>query len=105
MKLKIDDRLVIVNILPKEGDITKVRAVKELIGKVGLTAKELKNWKVIAKPGGQIEWDATKAKEVDIPISEYDKKLIADTFKEVSKNNKLTVGQIKLYDAFCKGGD
>ena len=102
MKLGIEDRLVIVSILPKEGDITKVRAVKELIDKVGLAAKELKDWKVVVKAGGQIEWDATKAKVIDILISEAEKKLIADTFKEVSKNNKLTIGQIKLYDAFCK---
>ena len=104
MKLKISDRLLILSVLPQEGNIMQVRLVRDLIGKIGLSAKEIEDWKVKSEKNGQIKWDNSKAIEKEIPISESESKIIADTFEEISKNNKLNVSQIELYDTFCKKG-
>ena len=102
MKLHIQERLLILNILPKEGSIVTVRLLKELIGSVGLSGEEIKKWKVQTKDNNQVVWDNTQTTEKDIHIGDSAKALIAEKLEILNKESKLTVEQLSLYDKFCK---
>ena len=102
MKLQIHERLLILNILPKEGSIVTVRLLKELIGSVGLSGEEIKKWKVQTKENNQVVWDNTQATEKDVDLGETAIKLISERLELLSKESKLTLEQLSLYDKFCK---
>ncbi len=102
MKFEVEDRLVILNVLPKEGDIMTVRILRDLALKMGLTAKEQEDIEIKELPNGQIKWNLEKAKAKEIEILDPEKKAIADALEEFNKQKKLNFGQIKLYELFCK---
>ena len=102
MKMQIQERLLILNILPKEGSIVTVRLLKELIGSVGLSGEEIKKWKVQTKENNQVVWDNTQATEKEINLNEAAKNLISERLELLSKESKLTLAQLTLYDKFCK---
>ena len=102
MKLQIQERLLILNILPKEGNIVTIRLLKDLIGNVGLSGEEIKKWKVQTKENNQVVWDNTQATEKEINLEETAKNLISERLELLNKESKLTIEQLSLYDKFCK---
>ncbi len=102
MKLQIQERLLILNILPKEGNIVTVRLLKEIIGSVGLSGEEIKKWKVQTKENNQVVWDNTKSTEKEVNLGESAKGLISERLELLNKESKLTLEQLTLYDKFCK---
>ena len=94
--------LLILNIMPKEGNIVTIRLLKVLIGKIGLSDTEIKDWKVQTKENNQVIWDNTKETEKDILIGDSGKKIISDSLEKLNKDSKLTLEQLDLYDKFCK---
>ena len=102
MKLKIHDRLLVLNILPKEGNLVTVRLLKDILGKIGLAGDEIKDWKVQSRPNNQVIWDNTKQTEKEIEVSDSERELIFAKLEELNKASKLTLEQLNLYDKFNK---
>ena len=102
MKFEVEDRLVILNVLPKEGDIVTVRLLRDLALKIGFTAKEQEDYKIVTLENGQVKWDLLKAKAKEIELLDPEKKAITEALEEFNKQKKLNFGQIKLYEVFCK---
>ena len=72
-KLNVQERLMAMNILPREGGMLTLRLIRELTAKLGLNADELKEFEV-KQEGQTITWNE-KGKE-EKPISFKDKELL-----------------------------
>ena len=58
MKVKLDvgERMVVISILPKEGNFLTLRVLRTLVSRIGLTAEEIKEFEVVQE-GDRIVWN------------------------------------------------
>jgi len=102
MNLTINERIMTLNLLPKQGDITMLRQLRVLKETLSFTDKEKEEWEVIFdEMHGMVKWDDKKVKEVDIEMSERMEKLIAAELRKLNKAQKLDESQVSLWDKFC----
>lgn len=99
-KLTLLDRLMIPNILKKEGNYSQMIINKDITKKCQLTQKELKDFEVV-EFGPQIRWNekGTKA-SFQIDFTDLELKEIRDGLKKLNDENKLTTELIPVYEIF-----
>lgn len=106
MKLKIPERLSLLGILPKEGDILMLRIINDLQTSLGFSEEELKKFKVKYTVSGErmrVKWDekiVDEGKEIDIGPAA--RTLIIDTLKRLSDQKKLSLNMLPLYEKFVE---
>ena len=99
MDLTVMDRLLLLNVLPAEGDITTLRIVRQLREELSFSEQEHTDLNIQHTPEGQITWtptDVTKAVEFGTKAH----KLVSKALKKLNDDNKLTAQYIDLYDKF-----
>jgi hypothetical protein len=102
MILSVFDRLILLNIMPKEGDITTLKIIRKLKDDLSFseeehTALQFKN------EDGQIMWKEDADIQKEIEIGEKASDIIADALKSLNKAKKLTESHIPLYERFIGG--
>ncbi len=103
MKLSMQNRFVLLNILPPEGDISTIKIVHRLRQDLAPTEKEHKDYKVIQKEQ-QVVWDDAMEKKRGPQEKKIGPKayiMIEDAFKKLSDEKKLTEGHLATYLLFC----
>jgi len=97
--LGIGGRLLIINLLPKEGNILQLRMIRNLVERVGLSAEDITEFGV-RQEGQQIVWNPKGAIAKEFEFRDAEVKIIADALKALDSQSKLTADMIPLYDAF-----
>ena len=133
MKLNVFERIVLQNILPKEGDFITLKLVRKLKEGLAFSEKEIaeiefKNqWKcskcqkaeiasempkcsdcgIYMQLGGQVHWDDEKAKKVvkDVFMGSKMLALCESTLRKLSDENKLTEQHMSLYSKMVEGAN
>ncbi|KKM22021.1 hypothetical protein LCGC14_1629570 [marine sediment metagenome] len=97
MELTVLERMAILGLLIPEGDLIYLRAKRDLVEKVGLTADEILEFKVV-EADGLMRWDMTipQGKEVDLSNGEI--AMISDVLKKLVEDKKLHENQLSLYE-------
>ena len=97
MELTVLERMAILGLLVPEGDLIYLRAKRDLVEKVGLTADEILEFKVV-EADGLMRWDMTipQGKEVDLSNGEI--AMISDVLKKLVEDKKLHENQLSLYE-------
>ncbi len=111
MKLSIEDRLILMQVLPREGDIISLKIIRDLMAALGFSEAELKDagFKEAGEtfkdekgehvvPEGQVHWD--KNIEKDVEIGPKAMKIIVETLEELNKHKRLPIGYIPIYEKF-----
>lgn len=102
MRLTVHERVVLLGIIPNQGDITTLRVMRDLAGDLSFSAAELKALNM--KSGeGQVTWDGDKAKDKDVTIPAPAMGIIRDTLKAKSEAKELDMSQLPIYDRFVDG--
>jgi hypothetical protein len=99
MDLTVMDRLLLLNIMPTEGDITTIRIVNQLRGDLSFSEQEHEDFKILNEEG-QIKWDQTTAKPKEVEIGGKAHKIIVKALKKISDDGKLTAQYIDVFDKF-----
>jgi hypothetical protein len=99
MELTVMDRLLLLNILPTEGDITTIRIVTQLRGDLSFSEQEHEDFKILNEEG-QIKWDKTTELPKEVEIGTKANKIIVKALKKINDDGKLTAQFIALYDKF-----
>ena len=102
MLLSVFERLILLNILPKEGDITTLKIIRKLKDDLSFseeehTALQFKN------EDGQIMWKEEADIKKEIEIGEKATDIIAEALKALNKAKKLTEAHISIYERFTGG--
>jgi len=133
VKLEVFERLVLMNILPKEGDFITLKLVRKLREALAFNEKEIaeinfrNHWScpkcqkveiagempkcpdcdIYMQLGGQVTWDDDKAKKVvkDVFMGAKMLVLCESTLKKLSDESKLTDQHMSLYAKFVEGAD
>lgn len=99
MKLEVHERLMCLEMLPKEGDYAAMKAIRQAREIIGFTTDE-KNFYQLKDVGGKIEWSTQAAADrvADIPMTEFITNLIRDNLAKLNHQHKLRDEHLSLYE-------
>ena len=101
MFLNVQERLVLMELLPREGGILTLRVANELRDVLVLTDEEVA--KVGLKQEGMaVTWKQEVDLNVDVAISVAGRGLIVEELNKLQDHRKLTPGHITLYEKFVE---
>ena len=108
MILSVLERLVLLNLLPKEGDFTTLKLVR--VAREDLSFNDIENQRLKFKSTGgpdgkgQVNWDMEASKELlrDFTIGEMMTIKIVEALKKLESDKKLTDEQFTLYEKFVE---
>lgn len=99
MKLETADRLILLSLIPAEGNIITLKLFRELREALSFNDEENKalNFK---QNDNIVTWDQTVPMEKEITIGEAMTDMIKDLLHKMDEEKKLTESHISLYDKF-----
>ena len=101
-ELGLQERLLILNILPQKGNIVNLRVTKDIVKNVGLSDKEIQEWEVKVLPDGKVSWNLDKVEAKEIIFGDTAKGIIKDELKKLNEKNELPMNYLELYEKFDK---
>lgn len=105
MKLTIIERLMALGLLPKEGDFTTLKIVRQVREDLSFSEEEHAALKFESKEDGVLAWQvdgvAADVLNKEIEIGAKASKVIADSLEKLDKEKKLTEQHFSLYEKFC----
>ncbi len=102
MVLTVQERFGLLNSLGQEGGLAYLRAKRDIVSKVGLTADETVDYGVVEKDG-KVGWDTELAQEKKISLSGGEAAIIVGALKLLEKHGKLHESQLTLYEKLVEG--
>lgn len=102
MKLEVGERLVLLSILPVEGDFTTLKIVRKLRESMSFSEEEHKALK-LKQDGGVFTWEPRPESAKDIHIGEKAKDIIQGSLKKLNDEKKLRDEHFTLYERFVDG--
>lgn len=97
MKLSTSERITLLDILPKEGNIITLRVVRDLQNQLSFNDKEIEKLGLNVINGG-VTWNKDADREIDFDFSEAALGIIKDTLTKLEESSKLQVVMVPLYD-------
>ncbi len=97
MELTVLERMAILGLLVPEGDLIYLRAKRDLVEKVGLTADEILEFKVV-EADGLMRWDMTIPQGKKIDLSNGEIAMVSDVLKKHVEDKKLHENHLSLYE-------
>jgi len=101
MILSVYDRLLLLNILPKEGDLTTLKIVRTLRDNLSFSEEEHAALQ-FKREGNNTLWREDAEISIEVQIGEKANDIIVDTLKALNRSKKLHDSQIDLYERFVK---
>jgi hypothetical protein len=97
----VKERLLVQSLLQKKaGNIVTIRLLHDLQMALGFSDKESVALELSATETG-VRWNTLKEKDKEIPMGDATIAIIAESLKELSASNALTVELLPLYERFC----
>lgn len=103
MQLSTYERLILLNILPPEGDIITLRIIRKLKDELSFSEEEHKALQFQHKEDGLVEWKTDADKPKEISIGEKANDIIVESLKHLNGLKKLTEEHIPIYEKFIEG--
>ncbi len=104
MKLSVLERLIVLNILPKEGDVTALRVLRDLAGRLSFSEEELALLQFILIPGPpeRTEWKKDVVGEVEILLGPKAHNLIVESFEALNQAKQMKMEFLPVYEKFTE---
>ena len=102
MNLQVGERLVLLSILPQEGDFTTLKIVRGLRESLSFSEEEHKTYG-FKQEDNMVFWATEKDTPKDVPIGEKATDIIVDALKKLNDNKKLRNEHFTLYEKFVGG--
>jgi hypothetical protein len=99
IKLNVLERIKIMDLLPKEGNLIYWKILKGLKEKVSFTEDELIAYGIKAVDG-KVFWNPQQDSSKDFELTDAEKSLITETFKKLNEQNKITEEIVSLAEKF-----
>lgn len=106
MKLEVHERILLLNLLPKEENYAGVVALRRAKEMLSFTPDEQVYYELKSVPGPDgkptVSWNAQKATSQvkDVPVDEYTTNVIRNELAKLDKTKKLTDQHISVYEKF-----
>lgn len=104
MLLTLQERFVLLPLLPKEGSFVTLKLIRELQAALAPSEKEIKEFAIDQTPT-QVKWDPGLAKDKEVEIGETMAGLIRDTLVKLDEAKSLKLEHMGFYEKFVNLGD
>jgi hypothetical protein len=99
MKLSLYERLMLLGMLPREGNYVTLKVLNNLKLSLAPTEEEIKEWGIVVNmEKNQTTWAING--ETEIPIGEKATDIIVAAIKKLDRENKLPMEAMGLYEKF-----
>jgi hypothetical protein len=99
MNLSVLERLVVLKVLPREGDYASLKILTNLRMSLSFTEDEIAAWEIVSFPEtGRTMWKIDG--EAEIPIGEKATDMIVAALKKLNQEKKLAVEDMGVYEKF-----
>ena len=95
MKLDIKNRLLLIGILPQQGNLSEMVDIYDLVRDLKISDEE-KGIISYIENGNYVKWDYEKDPNKDINISSSQMKIIKKAIEKLDKENKINLEMIPL---------
>ena len=103
VKLSVLERLVLLNVLPKEGNFITLKIVRQLREGLSFNEKEVKEVKLTIDPqNGAARWDVAKDPNKEIEVGREAKKIIVEVLEKLNQESKLKEEHFSIYEKFVE---
>jgi len=99
LRLGVFDRLILLNILPREGDFTALKIVRTMREDLSFTEEEHKVLQ-FEQEEMNIKWNKEGEVERDINFGEKATDIVVGVLKKLNSDKKLTEQHMNLYEKF-----
>lgn len=100
MQLSVFNRLILLNILPKEGDFTTLKIVRKMREDLSFTEEEHKSLQFKFEDNGTVKWNNQANIVREVNFGEKATDIIVDVLKKLDKEKKLKEEHYELYEKF-----
>lgn len=102
--LNVGERIVLMQLLPKEGNFATLRLLRDMNAKIGLSADELTEFEVVQE-GINTKWNQKGLNLVPIDFKNKEIEIITKGLNALDKDNKLDLNQLTLFEKFVSDED
>lgn len=95
MKLDVKNRLLLIGMLPQQGNLSEMVDIYDLVRDLKLSDEE-KGAISYVENGNYVKWDFEKDPNKDINISSSQMKIIKKTIEKLDKENKINLEMVPL---------
>ena len=117
MKLNVPERLILLQVVPKEGSFLTLKVIRDLTSTLALSDEEFKEFNVLQdksqptleSPEGEdigpnkITWNEKGLEEREVEIGEKATDIIVEALKKLDQDKKLEQRHLSLYEKFIGG--
>jgi len=102
MILEIQERLALMDLLPKEGDYAALKTLRRSREMLSFTPEELEELEFSNPEPSILKWNIQKAAKMgrDIPVDEWTTNTVREILIKMSSEKKLTDQLFVLYEKF-----
>lgn len=95
MKLDVKNRLLLIGMLPQQGNLSEMVDIYDLVRDLKLSDEE-KGAISYLENGNYVKWDFEKDPNKDININSSQMKIIKKTIEKLDKENKINLEMVPL---------
>lgn len=99
MKLNLQERLMLLQILPTKSDFLTLKIIRDLQTMLSATEKEFKEFN-IRQDADKISWNQKGNEEKEIEIGDKAHEIICEQLKKLNAEKKGTLSHLSLYEKF-----
>jgi hypothetical protein len=99
VNLSVAERLVLLPVLPEQGNLLTIRIVREMREDLSFTEEEMKSL-AIRENKGQVVWNVDGEARTDFVFKAQAKKIVLDALKDKDEKGEVTATMISLFDKF-----
>ena len=101
MKLTVGDRLILLSIIPQQGDFTTLKIVQNMRAELSFGEEEHKKLK-FRQEEAMVYWEEG-LEDKEINFGEKATDIIVDAFKKLNSQKQLRIEHMELYEKFVEG--
>ena len=101
MEFSVRDRIILTNLLPKEGNIVDLRIIRNLTDELGFDEHDLANFGMAQNETG-VTWDPSKEQPKRVAIGPRAGAIIRERLEALNRANKLTADHLPLWERFVE---
>ena len=101
MKLTVGERLVLLSVLPEQGNITTLKVVRTLRESLSFSEEEHKEYQFVQE-GMQVRWNDKADQSKEIEIGDKANDIIVLALSKLNEDKKLNMSHLPLYEKFIE---
>jgi hypothetical protein len=99
MKLTVGERLVLMSVIPSEGDFVMLKVIRKLQEDLSFSEEEHKQYKFV-QAESRVSWNDKADQDKEVEIGEKAKDIIVLALSKLNDEKKLKFEHFTLYEKF-----